>query len=142
MFLCHRTRYLQKIRLRIRIYETHYEVKSLHFCNLHVSVIFFLQYWFTLAVNDEVISCRIELMNRPININAWAIWVTYPCSCYIALSQKFTYIRLCKPGEGDKWDLGWFWLFATSPCYCMCYYVNSKIDGEHLAQKGWSLAKF
>lgn len=29
---------------------------------------FFLQYRFTLAINDEVISFRIELINRPINM--------------------------------------------------------------------------
>lgn len=68
MFLCHRC-YLQKIRLRLKIYETHYEVESLFFfLNLHASV--FLGYRFTLAINDEVISCRIELINRPINMMA------------------------------------------------------------------------
>lgn len=69
MFLCQRRCYLQKISLRLQIYETYYEGESLCvFKNLHVSV--FAEHQFIVGINDEVISGRIKLINRPINMTA------------------------------------------------------------------------
>lgn len=89
----------------------------------------YFSFLFTLTINDELISCRIELINRPNDclrhLDNWSLFLLHSLESRNILTLDFVSLK-----EGGKWTLGWC-VYETSLYYCILYYVNSKTDEKH-----------